>query len=286
MSAIKSFFKNIIPLPLRDFLRKNEGVIFDFITNTGRKICSTKYQGYTVFYNRGNELIRRLRREKIFEPELFGQITKDLKSVPSPRFVDVGANIGLIALSVMRDVPGVHIDAFEPGPLQRGFLERAIRENGLIGRVSVHAEALGDMSGVKKFAVHNPRDAAKDGFIETGRGAAGETILVPVMTLSEWWIKNGRPKIGVVKIDTEGAELLVLRGAREFIVEVNPIVYLEIEERNLRVYPYTAADIVNFFDEIGYEITTLSGKQVSSDSIKQALPHFDTYRATPYTYKK
>lgn len=280
MDILKQSAKKIIPRNIWEFFKTHKALFLDTVLNFGSKICTTKYFGFTIYYNRGNALIDRLRKEKYFEKELCEQIINDLNRAESKRFLDIGANIGLITASVLANVQNVVVDCFEPGPLQSGLLEKTLKENKLSDQATLHHEALGANVGTEKFFVHVGADIAKDGFKNTGRGEGGKEIEVSVTTLDTWWHNAGRPKVSVIKIDTEGAELLILRGGKELLAACKPVVYLEIESTNLASYPYTAKDILEFFATIGYTATTLDGELANIENIGTLMKHSDTYKAS------
>ena len=280
---MKHFLKRIIPRPLWEFARTHRAWLIDFITNAGASVCRKRYRGFTVYYNRGNALIDRLRKEKYFEKVLCERIIGDLNRSENKVFLDIGANIGLITLSVLSNVPEARVYAFEPGPLQAGVFEKTIAENNLSNRVIFYRKALGESVGIAKFFVHDGADIAKDGFKNTGRGEGGHEISVSIETLDDWWKVAGKPPVAVVKIDTEGAELFVLREGKEFLATVKPILYLEIELSNLAAYPHTAVDIIRFLNSIGYGVSTLDGIAVSPENIDEFVKKHDTYRAISRT---
>lgn len=239
------------------------------------------YCGYRIHYLRGNSLVERLEAEPIFEKVMCEQITHDLQGKGDPVFMDVGANIGLISAYVLSTVPRVHVYAFEPGPKQATLLKQTITTNSLESRCTLSTCALSNTSGEQVFYVHPNRDYAKDGLQDTGRGERTKAITVKTRTLDEWWEENKRPSVHVVKIDTEGAELLIMRGARKFIAHARPVLYLEIEPSNLRAYPYTAFDLLGELHTSGYEVRTLAGELVTSENLVRAMEHEDTFRASP-----
>ena len=67
--------------------------------------------------------------------------------------------------------------------------------------------------------------------------------------------------------DTEGAELLILQGARDFLSACHPILVMEIEKRNLEDYPYDAAAIVFWLNAAGYRLETIDGLMVTPENI-------------------
>ena len=245
------------------------------------------YCGFKLYYNRGNGLVRRLNREPIFEPELGQAIVAELSQAndQNSRFLDIGANIGLISLYVLAKRPKTIIDAFEPGWWPQQLLAKTVEANRLAG-LNIHAEALADRTGLADFYRHDPKQAALDGLRDTKRRGQTTAIQVAVNTLDNWWRGASRPAVAVIKIDTEGAELLVLKGGEEFIGQTKPTIFLEIEPLNLRVYDYNELDILSWFTDHYYTLHTLDGVAVNKENLSQLLLAEDTYVAKPLVDQK
>ena len=60
-------------------------------------------------------------------------------------------------------------------------------------------------------------------------------------------------KVSFMKVDVEGAELMVLKGAIKTIKESRPVVMIEIEDRWIQSYGIKRKDISNFFSDLNYE---------------------------------
>jgi FkbM family methyltransferase len=276
---MKETLKKYIPQIIWDSARFAWVGLVHVVDHIGPSLRKKTYCGYTLLYNSGNSIIKRLKSEAIFEEKMSKAIVNDLRRFSSSFFLDIGANIGFISLYVAREVPQAKIYAFEPGPRQASLLEKTIEVNGLKLRIMPSRVALSDSIGTQTFYTHPMRDMAKDGFEDTGRGEKAQQIRVETITLDTWWKKNGKPKIGVVKIDTEGAELLVLRGAKDLLAEVKPIIYLEIEERNLKAYPYKVIDVLNHLNAAGYRLETLDGERAGANNLNALISDHDTFRA-------
>lgn len=249
--------KKITPKPLWNALRTLRNTLQDIIESSGSYIRVAKYCGFDLYYNRNNALVKRIKTETIFEEKMCEGIVKELSHTRGGHFLDIGANIGLISLYVASKLPKISIDVFEPGPNQRGVLNRTVEANNL-KNIRVHGEVLGDREEMVEFHIHRPQDAALDGLKDTGRRGKTTPIKIPMITLDSWWISEKKPVINVVKIDTEGSELLVLRGAVELLKEMKPTIFLEIEPSNMKVYPYGVPDIENFFKDIDYSLEVLT----------------------------
>ncbi len=275
--------KNILKKTLPPFIWNNaRDTYYGFshiLCRIGPQTKTRNYCGFRLYYNCGNSIIDRLKFEPVFEKEMCEMIVFDLNKSKTPKMLDIGANIGFISLYVVSEVSAIKIYAFEPGLKQAGYFKKTIEANALSERVVLNTFALSDSNGTQTFYSHPRRDMSKDGLKDTGRGERTVVTEVKTMTLDSWWKGVGMPNIDVVKIDTEGAELLILRCAKEFLAKVKPIIYLEIAPSNLKAYPYKVSDILKYLGEAGYRLVTLSGELVTADNLNELLVVNETFRA-------
>lgn len=142
--------------------------------------------------------------------------------------LDIGANIGPIALTLGELCTRGEVHAFEPVPDTFGFLQTNIARSAAGQRVHAHQIALGDRAG-EVVINYNPEFSG--GAFVSSRLEHGERCSVPAATLDDWVTENAVERIDLIKIDVEGSELTVLDGAaatlRRFrpalVVELNPI---------------------------------------------------------------
>jgi FkbM family methyltransferase len=241
-----------------------------------------EYAGYVVLYSEGTTLMSRLQTASaIYEPELVKTLCKEIRLRKALLFLDIGANIGLISLSILKHFPQLRIEAFDPGPHQYHLFSSTIRYNRLEPQIHLHNVALGDSEGESDFFVHAEENASGDGLVDTERAGGTTRIRVPVQRLDSWWIRAGKPNIPVVKIDTEGAELLVLKGAVQFLAQCKPTLFLEIFPGNLHHYPYTAQDILIWLNRHQYRLETLNGKPILPETSDRFWNHEVTFVAKP-----
>ncbi|MBP0493354.1 FkbM family methyltransferase [Roseomonas indoligenes] len=161
--------------------------------------------------------------------------------------VDVGAHEGLLSLPLAA-LPGARVIAFEPLAEARAVLA------GRAGGITIRAEALGDAPGVLDLSVPVLDGVPQWQWASTAKGyAAHESARVsvrrnpvPVITLDSLSI----PDLTALKIDAEGAEYAVLRGARETLARCRPVLTLELEERHAEGCTWA---VPAFLDALGYE---------------------------------
>lgn len=221
-------------------------------------IQTKDYLGFKLFYSKGTSLIDRIKSKNvIYEPETCNLIVSGLKGVDKPIFIDIGANIGLISLHTAKYVPNVLIHAFEPGPHQAELFTKTINANNLSETISLHKIALSNTTGYLDFFVHKSQHVSGDGFFDTERaGHINEKIKVETKTLDQWWDEQNKPFVNLIKIDTEGAELWVLEGAKELIKTCKPIIITEINRPNYINYPYNEYDVLALLHKYNYTVYT------------------------------
>jgi len=134
---------------------------------------------------------------------------------PSTTVFDVGANIGLMAIPVLRSCGTCRVVSFEPSPNSLPYLEETARGSAFAGRWIVRGVALAASAGELDFTIGRPGDALFEGFNSGDRIANARVIKVKVSTVDEEWRALARPRVSVIKIDVEGAEGGVLDGASE-----------------------------------------------------------------------
>jgi FkbM family methyltransferase len=176
---------------------------------------------------------------------------------PGSTTVDVGANVGDFSRRLAELSKGGLVLAFEPQGLARsvmsiaGFLKKS-------ANILVIPLALGDRSGL--ISLNIPVKAG--GKIGSGLAHIGDASdlaqrfevrkeLVAVATLDDVLARLEVGPISFIKIDVEGGELAVLRGAVATIDRDRPAVLCEIDAREGR-FGVSQADLVDFFKSKNY----------------------------------
>lgn len=125
-------------------------------------------------------------------------------SVPSPRILDCGANVGVVTLYLKRRYPDSKITAFEADPSIASALARTIEDNGLAG-VNLVGAAVWDAGGETTFVAEGS-DAG--GIASEYRGDSARLITVPTVRLRDFIAAE--EQVDLLKLDIEGAEHRVL----------------------------------------------------------------------------
>lgn len=164
---------------------------------------------------------------------------------PGDVVVEIGAHTGFHTALLARCVaPHGRVIAFEPSPANVPWLERALAINEGLADVRVEAQAVSDAPGIAVMYSYGHESDADASYAEDSgellslirsERTGGQAHEVSVETLDRYCARSSIATVDLVKIDTEGAELHVLAGAREVLarnphaavlVELHPTVLL------------------------------------------------------------
>jgi len=183
-----------------------------------------------VRINLGGSFVRYLTGDA--EPEVQEALAELLK--PGQTVYDVGANIGFFTILCSRLVgPTGRVYAFEPIPQNLATLKHNIALNGLTNVVVVE-KALSSRTGTAAMFVSpwsafhslNVEGASK----QDNHGAEAGEIVVETVTLDEFVQGEGVATPDLLKIDVEGAELIVVDGMRETLRGKQPLLLCELHD--------------------------------------------------------
>lgn len=139
--------------------------------------------------------------------------------------LDVGANLGAYALLFGQWVgPSGRVYAFEPAPATRAGLARHVVLNGFAARVEVQAEAMSAGEGHARFLADGMHGDNR--LIPASGGPSG--VEIETTSIDAFCRRTGRLP-SLIKVDVEGAELAVLRGARQTIAAAGDRLALYVE---------------------------------------------------------
>jgi len=197
-------------------------------------------------------------------------------SADADLFLDIGAYTGLFALAVARRNPRVRCDAYEIVPENYLLMVENTIQNNLVGRVHPKLLGLAAAAGTLRVPATIGAGALASSVALDSVAAEGDSTDVPIASLDELYSDfSGRM---VIKIDVEGFEWEIFRGARALVDRVRPDMVCEVLRRAPNV-PETQA----FLEDRGYAIyhITDQGLRLSSRivPVKRERDWFFTVRA-------
>lgn len=187
---------------------------------------------------------------------------------PNTTMIDVGANIGLMAIPILQCCKQSRVVSFEPSLNVLPYLRRTIGGSSFGQRWTLVEKAVGASEGTSKFSLSSQADSLFDGFRDTGRTAGAHSALVLVGTLDAEWQSLGRPEISVIKCDVEGAELDVLEGARECLKATRAAVLVEWNAINLAAYQRAPESLLSFAKQANYSIHSIPSLATAASDLQ------------------
>jgi len=192
-----------------------------------------------------------------YEPEEIEFVRRALK--PGDSAIDVGGHIGFFAMQMAAAVgPEGQVYAFEPFDANADLLERSIEENGFAARIVFQRAAVGAASGTATLTF--PVETLNSGgayLLRDGSAplAGNRKKTVPVVSLDTLELR--RP-IRLIKMDVEGAEPLVVKGAERLLRHDRPLILSELHPTQLdRASGVSADAFLAQMRTLGYRAHTL-----------------------------
>jgi FkbM family methyltransferase len=188
-------------------------------------------------------------------------------------FVDVGANVGLYSLLASRIVgPEGSVHAFEPNSENCRLILLSSRHNAM-ENITLWPVALGADPGHSLFTTALGSNGSlvtetEDRLLHT------TAVVVPIVRLDD----TIDEKINLMKIDVEGAESLVIKGASALVEKHRPAVITEFSLEMLsRVSGDNGLDYLQYWERLGYELHLCERESGALTKIESAREFVDGY---------
>jgi FkbM family methyltransferase len=247
---VKSYIKNLIKKYIRNPRRNKKGVF--------------NYYGENVFFPKDSMIFKRAMDEGgVYERDNLKIIQSFLK--PETTLFDIGANIGMMAIPLLYLEPTLNVISVEASPNSIDFLTKTNNDSSYKKRWIIIDKAVAEKSGIVDFYLSRSSKGALDGLKNTGRTEIVNTVKVECTTIDVIWKAQNKPEVSFIKIDIEGADLLALKGGLECINKFRPVILMEYNQTNIKPFGLSNHNLVDFIDEINYEIYYLPEiKRISS----------------------
>ena len=194
-------------------------------------------------------LVRGERRELVFPDNLLLQAATTFLRYPIMEdsdvpglVVDVGMCVGAFTVAIRQCLPNCRVIGFEPYPPAWDYLEHNV---GKMKDVEIRHLALSDRAGQVSLSYPNA-------LVRLGNSSIyGDGINAYDAPTARMDDEIHEP-VCFLKIDVEGAELDVLRGAEQTLTTYHPVTMIEMKNRHQRRAGRTTADILETMERFGY----------------------------------
>ncbi len=187
-----------------------------------------------------------------YEPHVVAAIRRLLK--PGMVFVDVGASIGYLSLVAAHEVENVgKVICFEPDLYNCKLLYLSAKVNGF-ANVEIYPFAIADKSRNVIFDSMQGNGVISD--FDVNLESTPMRFVVRALPLDQ--ILRDEESIHVLKMDVEGAEYMVLRGAANTLKRTRPVIISEFSPAGLRnVSGVSGQEFLRLLVDEGYDISVL-----------------------------
>lgn len=251
-------FYGRVPSHAQKFLRR-------YLVTPGKRLLSRgviHQDGFVVAKQLDQSIPFLLWREACYEPALSALFRQVLCS--GDTFFDIGANIGYFTLLGASSVgPGGHVHSFEPNPGVFDELKRNVALNRFT-QVTHNNVAVSDCAGNVQLYFAPEMDSGLASMRQTSE-LLTQMQTVRAITLDEYVAQHAVGKIRAMKLDVEGAELMVLQGAQNLLASTDKpdLIALEAVRSHAKAFETTPDAVAHFLMAKGYRVRALIGEDAT-----------------------
>jgi FkbM family methyltransferase len=191
---------------------------------------------------------------------------------------DVGANAGTISNEVAKACPNIRIKAFEPQVDMARLVAVSASLNN-VDCIEVFPLAVGDHCGT--IQLHKPAHSLHASVAASGESRE-QVVDCPLICLDDVVLTGRLPRPDFIKIDVEGGELNVLKGAQKLISQYLPVIIFETNDNCLR-FDYTRDDLFRLISGCGdYQFFKVAPGDTLAVPIGRSIEFEGTYPEIPW----
>lgn len=238
------------------------------------------YWGDTVHFPDHCHLIDRVLHNPVFEEDLVNGIQR---VIDDGCYIDIGANIGLLSIPILHSKKKTNVYSIEPSPSSASYLKRTWESSRFRDRWTLEEFIVGEQDGESEFFVHDASMGAFDGVHATYRAGEASPVTLPMRSLDSYWKEKGKPDVSCIKIDVEGYESSVLKGAQELVSNCHPCFFLEWNATNLKASGVPVDYLLDFCQQNDYLLIAFPNNAIvnSNPELKLRMTMTETFLLWP-----
>jgi FkbM family methyltransferase len=196
--------------------------------------------------------------------EEFSAFLREARRNPDGVLFDVGAYVGVFSWVFCAASPTATAVMFEPSPHPLGVARGVARDNALEGNIRFSPSVLGDTPGQTTAWIEDWN------YIAFGPAPAGRASFPVEVTTVDQEVDRLGTAPTILKIDVEGHEIEVLRGARRTLAHARPVVFLELHLDLLEKRNHDPVEVLQLLEAAGYTLESHSGRPLRARSLARS----------------
>jgi FkbM family methyltransferase len=186
--------------------------------------------------------------------------------------IDIGVNIGQTAMMFSKlGGEKATIYGFEPDLINYSIAVENLKQNSF-KNITYFNIGLGSKNEALPLKINSPSNRGGN---RIDKNDSSNSSIVSIETLDAIFKKENITKIDVIKIDVEGYELEVIKGANQTLKKYFPNLFIEVDNYNLQQQGTSAKELINYISDLGYTVTNAKNKQHIKSDENFNNCHFD-----------
>lgn len=187
--------------------------------------------------------------------------------------LDIGTNYGTTILQFAKLTgDNGRCYGFEPDPINFKICQKNLSLNSF-ENISVENVGLGNEAAELFLVVDTATNRGGNRISDDIEGK--ENYKVKIIRIDDWIDDKEIKKIDLVKIDVEGFETNVLKGGIQTWKKLRPILFIELDDDNLRQQNSSAKELVGLVERLGYSIKKAGTREIISSENFFTKCHYD-----------
>lgn len=197
---------------------------------------------------------------------------------PGDLIFDIGVNIGSVSLRFAKKLEslggGGSIVGFEPDRINYEKCVKNISINKF-SNIEIHNIGLGENNENLYLDVPSPSNRGMNR-ISVIKDRNHLSSLITVVALDSFLLESLlSARVNLIKIDVEGYEMKVLKGALNVLKLSKPIIFIECDDNNLREQGNSASELVSYLKDFGYTMSRADNGEIVDIGYRFDNCHFD-----------
>lgn len=236
------------------------------LLNQGHSLCRKNRYGVFFYLKPYSYIDAIVLKEGYYESEIIVALQPFM--VPGVVVWDIGANFGLHGVTLQALYPESQIVAFEP----LEGLRRRIQENARCNdiEIDVHQWALSNVCGLAPFYSDREQTSGRSSLLQWDATALNQTLKVETRRADTLLEATDIPFPNILKLDVEGAELLVLQGFGKALADTRLKVMVFEANRDM-LHTQDKDELKELIEEQGFSISLLARQEASSHALANFL---------------